>query len=160
MKLRMQLLALSVTGLIPGIGILLLAHVIHREQGEITYLQDEISQPHARPLATQAISMRPGQQVGQWIQDNVPYSSTPWLVTDHMGAPMAWVNGYGLYSGGDGWKMPGGLICVSYKTSATVACLNPDGTLTLQRAGPAGPWGPRETLTPRDIAWLHQGERL
>lgn len=60
---------------------------------------------------------------------------TPWMVTDPSGAPIAWVNLYGLYSGGDGGKMPGGLICVTNGVTAVVACLTPEGTLTLQPPG-------------------------
>lgn len=84
---------------------------------------------------------------------------TPWMVTDPDGAPMAWVNLYGLYSGGDGGKMPGGLICVTYATAETVACLTPEGDLTLTPAGPHGATGPAQTLTPHDIWFIHKLER-
>jgi hypothetical protein len=42
---------------------------------------------------------------------------TPWLVVDKSHAPMAWVNLLGSYSGGDGGKEEGGLICVTYATA-------------------------------------------
>lgn len=91
---------------------------------------------------------------GQVIMDSPgAHPGTPLLITDSNGAPMAWVNLYGLYSGGDGGKMPGGLICVTYGVSSTPACLTPEGTLTLQATGPNGPTGPVETLTPALIAF-------
>lgn len=83
---------------------------------------------------------------------------TPWMVTDPSGAPMAWVNLYGLYSGGDGGKMPGGLVCVTYGTTTVVACLTPQGTLQLRPAGPDGPDGRVVTLRARDIRFLHRLE--
>ncbi len=88
-----------------------------------------------------------------------PAPGTPWLVTDPNGAPMAWVNLYGLYSGGDGGRMPGGLICVTWGVTASIACLTPAGTLRLQATGVHGPHGPTETLTARDIAELHLFEK-
>lgn len=81
---------------------------------------------------------------------------TPIQITDHTGAPVWWVNLFGMYSGGDGGKMPGGLICVTYSVTSEAACLTPTGDLTLEATGPNGPTGPVETLTPRDIAWIHQ----
>lgn len=90
-------------------------------------------------------------RVGQEITaGNGSNPGTPWMVTDSHGAPMAWVNLYGLYSGGDGGKMPGGLICVTDGTAATVACLTPEGTLQL------GEGSNRVTLTPADIRFLHR----
>lgn len=80
---------------------------------------------------------------------------TPWMVTDASGAPMAWVNLYGLYSGGLGGKMVGGLVCVTYGVKYSVACLTPEGTLTLQPTGPDGPTGAAATLTARDLRFVH-----
>src|SRR5258708_3464495 len=60
---------------------------------------------------------------------------TPWMVTDHSGAPMAWVNLYGLYSGGDAGKMPGGLICVTNGVAATMGGLAPAGPLPVRPPG-------------------------
>jgi hypothetical protein len=62
---------------------------------------------------------------------------------------MAWVNLYGLYSGGDGGKDPGGLICVTDGVFTTVACLTPQGTLTLRDS--IG----QVTMSPRDVRFLH-----
>jgi hypothetical protein len=95
------------------------------------------------------------------LQVRDPGSDTgpQFTVEDKNGAPMAWVNLYGLYSGGDGGLMPGGLVCVTYKTSASVACLTPEGDLTLTPAGKNGPAGPARTLTPADINWLHKAEK-
>jgi hypothetical protein len=99
--------------------------------------------------------------VGQQITDNPGATpGTPWMITDSAGDPMAWGNIDGLYSGGDGGAMPGGLLCVTYGTSATVACLTPTGDLQLRKASPHGPTGPTETLTPSDIAWLHKAEKV
>lgn len=93
---------------------------------------------------------------GQVIMDNPGADpGTPWMVTDSNGAPMAWVNLYGFFSGGDGGRMPGGDVCVTYGVMASVACLTPEGTLTLQATGPNGRSGPVETLTARDLAWIH-----
>ena len=95
------------------------------------------------------------------LQVRDPGSDTgpQFTVEDKNGAPMAWVNLYGLYSGGDGGLMPGGLVCVTYKTSASVACLTPEGDLTLTPTGKNGPAGPARTLTPGDINWLHKAEK-
>jgi len=82
--------------------------------------------------------------------------TTPWLVTDYTGAPMAWVNLFGLYSGGDGGKMAGGELGVTYGTKYVIAKLTPEGTLVLQPTGPSGPTGPPVTLTAADIEWLHR----
>jgi hypothetical protein len=68
---------------------------------------------------------------------------------------MAWVNLYGLYSGGDGGRMPGGLACVTYGISSNAACMTPVGTLQLQPTGPAGPTAATQTLTAADIAFIH-----
>jgi hypothetical protein len=87
------------------------------------------------------------------------HTGPQFTVEDKNGAPMAWVNLYGLYSGGDGGLMPGGLVCVTYKTSASVACLTPEGDLTLTPTGKNGPTGPARTLTPADINWLHKAEK-
>ena len=100
-------------------------------------------------------------EVGQQITDATGSNGcadTPWMVTDYQGAPMAWVNCYGLYSGGDGGRMPGGLICVSYGVTSYAACLTPTGTLELTPTGPHGPTGPTVTLTPADIRFLHHLE--
>jgi hypothetical protein len=101
------------------------------------------------PMVGQQISTGPNSDPG-----------TPWMVTDASGAPMAWVNLYGIYSFGNGGKDAGGLICVTYNTSAGVACLTPQGTLQLRPAGPAGPTGAMVTLTARDIRYLHWLEKV
>lgn len=86
-----------------------------------------------------------------------PDTGTPWMVTDPNGLPMAWVNLYGLYSGGsNNGSGPGGLICVTNGLSKAVACLTPQGTLWLQPPGAAAP----VALTARDIRYLHRLERL
>lgn len=96
-------------------------------------------------------------QVGQEITDSPGRNgcvSTPWMVTDHTGAPMAWVNCYGLYSGGAP-GFPGGLICTT-RDLVNAACLTPDtGTLELFDAQGRHP----VTLTRADIIYLHHLER-
>lgn len=78
---------------------------------------------------------------------------TPWMITDPSGAPMAWVNLYGLYSGGQP-GFPGGLICTT-RGLDNAACLTPDrGTLELFDAHGENP----VTLTRADIIWLHRHE--
>lgn len=94
-------------------------------------------------------------QVGQQVtagQGSNP--GTPWMITDPSGAPMAWVNLYGLYSGGEP-GFPGGLICTT-RGLASAACLTPDkGTLELFDSHGKNP----VTLTRADIQWLHEHER-
>ncbi|SRR6266851_4043671 len=102
-----------------------------------------------------AMPATPDSVVGQKIVAGAQNPGTPWLITDKNGAPMAWVNLYGLYSGGDGNAMPGGLICVTYGVLKTSACLTPVGTLTLTPTDTSGPTGPTETLTAHDIGFVH-----
>jgi hypothetical protein len=82
-------------------------------------------------------------------------TGTQWQVLDKNGAPMAWVNLYGLYSGGLGNRMPGGLICVTYGVWQNAACMTPAGNLELTPTSPNGNTGPKEILTPGDIAYVH-----
>lgn len=81
-----------------------------------------------------------------------PDPGTPWLVTDKAGAPMAWVNLDGLYSGGDGGRHPGGLICVTRGVLADAICLTPRGTVVFSQGRSA------VTLTARDVRCLHSLE--
>jgi hypothetical protein len=95
------------------------------------------------------------KSVGELIKEQPGAdNSTPWMIEDKNGAPMAWVNLFGLYSGGDGGQMPGGLICVSYGTISTVACLTPNGTLQLSDDNGKT----QQTLTAKDIEWIHAHE--
>jgi len=80
---------------------------------------------------------------------------TPWMVTDASGAPMAWLDLYGLYAFGNGGKDAGGMICSTYVFQAWVACLTPEGTLSLTPTGPDGLTGSAVTLTARDVSFLH-----
>ena len=116
--------------------------------------------PSRQPVVRCILMTDAGQpQTGLQVADNPGgQPGTPFMVTDSGGAPMTWVNLYGLYSGGDGGKMPGGLVCVTYGTTAVVACLTPQGTLQLRPAGPGGPDGPAVTLRARDIRFLHRLE--
>jgi len=104
----------------------------------------------------------PDSRTGLQVTDNagsIGQLGTPFEVTDHNGAPMAWVNITGLWSGGDGRNRDGGAICVSYKTTGAAACLLPDGDLQLTPTDASGPSGAPVTLTPRDIRWLHRRDR-
>ena len=92
--------------------------------------------------------------VGQQIMDGQGNPGTPWMVTDWHGAPMAWVNIYGFYSGGAP-GFPGGLICTT-KVLQDAACLTPDtGTLELFDSTGRNP----VKLTRADILFLHKLER-
>jgi hypothetical protein len=97
------------------------------------------------------VTHRVGEQITE--APTAPADTTPWMITDKSGAPMAWVNLYGLYSGGVK-GLPGGLICVTYGVLKTVACMTPDGTLELSSDNGQT----HETLTAQDIAWIHSHE--
>jgi len=93
--------------------------------------------------------------VGEQIMDSSGNPGTPWMVTDHNGAPMAWVNIYGFYSAGAP-GFPGGLICTT-KILQNAACLTPNtGTLELYDSTGHNP----VSLTYADIQFLHQLESL
>lgn len=108
------------------------------------------------PVQCVAMPAASQPEVGQEIQAGSGTDpGTPWMITDKNGAPMAWVNLYGMYSGGDGGKDPGGLICVTDGVLRTVACLTPRGTLTLSSDGGKT----HVTLTAGDIRFLRKLER-
>jgi hypothetical protein len=99
-----------------------------------------------------------GPQAGQLITDKPGrrgFTSVPWMVTDYRGAPMAFVNFWGLFSGGEP-------VCVlSVRHLRPVACIG----------GPLGSYGgqpvivlygsgeSRQVLTGQDIAYLHRLEK-
>lgn len=75
---------------------------------------------------------------------------TQWLITDGTGAPMAWNNLFGLFTGGSPGTV-GGLICTT-SGLAKAACLEPDtGEVALFSSAGTNP----ELLTRQDIIWLH-----
>jgi hypothetical protein len=80
----------------------------------------------------------------------------PWAATDYTGAYEAWVENGNLYVLGDGGKMIGGSICLTYNFTAIPVCLTNKGTLTLRAIGPNGPYGPSATLTPALIEKLEK----
>lgn len=138
--------------------------------GILGWQQSQISRLEARPAVTvrtsaataprcplaarQCVTTPPGG-IGQAdIAAGGNHPGTPWIVADPHGAPMAWVNLYGLYSGGDGGKMPGGLICSTYGVAGCAAELTPTGQLVLRSATPRGLEGKPATLTARVLAWL------
>lgn len=95
--------------------------------------------------------------VGQEIATgNGSQPGTPWMVTDHNGLPMAWVNLYGLYSGGNGGKTVGGEICITLGIDRKQICMEPQGTLVIYDSAGANP----VTLTRQDILYLHQLEGI
>jgi hypothetical protein len=100
----------------------------------------------------------PGRLV---IRDPVHECANELLVEDPSGAPMLSANCFGTYSWGNGGLMPGGELCVTYLRKlhgkvilAKVGCVTPEGSLTLQAAGPDGPYGPKATLTAGELAGL------
>lgn len=151
-SLRLAAILIILAGLVAGAVI---AAVLRGEPAHGQIIGCPVA-PYQRCIMMPAASTpRVGQEITAGSGSN---PGTPWMITDYKGAPMAWVNWYGLYSGGDGGKMPGGLICVTYGTRSTSACLTPQGTLQLQVTGPDGPTGPVVTLTPADITYLHSLE--
>jgi hypothetical protein len=98
--------------------------------------------------------------VGLQITDGSgPDPGIPFMITDHLKAPLLSDSRTGLDSYGDGGAETGGSICVTYGVEATIACLTPEGNITLTPTGPHGPTGPAQTFTPRDIRFIHRLER-
>lgn len=87
-------------------------------------------------------------------------AATEFLIVDRSGAPMAWENLFGFYSGGLGGNPVGGLLCVTWGVAACVAALTPTGHLMLWETTPAGMTGAPEELTAADIAFLHKLEGI
>jgi hypothetical protein len=76
-------------------------------------------------------------------------------VNDQLGATMFNVNGWGAYSIGLGYKMPGGELCTTYGFVYKVGCFFPNGTMVLRATGPNGPTGPKEVFTAADVALVN-----
>ena len=73
-------------------------------------------------------------------------------------APMLWDGCVGLMSGGDGGKLAGGRVCVTYYL-LPINCLSVYGTLQMTPTGPNGPTGPTQTWRPSDVAYVQAMER-
>ena len=74
-------------------------------------------------------------------------------------APMLWDGCVGLMSGGDGGKLAGGRVCVTYYL-LPINCMTVYGTQQMTPTGPSGPTGPTQTWRPSDVAYVQALERV